>query len=172
MAHRGDRFTPIPARELAGTRSHDAPDGRSEDMASEMRRLVERFYGEVWNRADEAVAHEILHPDFDFRASLGPSRHGPDGFIDYMRAIHRALGSYICTIEDLIEQDARAAARMRFTGIHRDTFFGVAATGKPIQWAGAAFFTSDRRQITRLWVLGDIDAVKQQLGAAAATSFD
>ena len=58
-----------------------------------------------------------------------------------------------------------------FTGIHRDTFFGVAATGKPVRWAGAAFFTGDRGQITRLWVLGDIDAVKQQLGAPTASAF-
>ena len=37
------------------------------------RSLVERFYGEVWNRADAAVAHAILSPDFRFRVSLGPA---------------------------------------------------------------------------------------------------
>jgi len=38
--------------------------------------LVERFYYDLWNRANEAVAWEILHPDFRFRASLGPERSG------------------------------------------------------------------------------------------------
>jgi steroid delta-isomerase-like uncharacterized protein len=150
---------------------HSDETHEAETMPSGIRTLVERFYHEVWNRADDSVAREILHADFDFRASLGPSRRGPDGFIDYMRTIHRALGGYTCTIEDIVEDRERAAARMLFTGIHRDTFFGVAATGKTIYWAGAAFFTSSRGQITRLWVLGDIDAVKQQLGAATATSF-
>lgn len=135
------------------------------------RRLVERFYHEVWNKADEGVAREILHRDFAFRASLGPARTGPDGFIDYMRSIHAALGGYECIIEDLIEAESRAAAKMRFTGIHRDVFFGVPATGRRITWAGGAFFTTDGRQITALWVLGDIDAVKQQLGAAPGTAF-
>ena len=37
-------------------------------------RLVQRFYHEVWNEADETVAREILHADLRFKASLGPVR--------------------------------------------------------------------------------------------------
>lgn len=58
-------------------------------MAISPKTLVEKFYFEVWNKADEQVAHEILHPDFRFRASLGPERRGPEGFISYMRSIHQ-----------------------------------------------------------------------------------
>ena len=140
-------------------------------MQSSPRRLVERFYHEVWNKADETVAHEILHPNFRFRASLGPQRDGPIGFINYMRTIHAALGRYECTIEDLVESEWRAAARMRFTGVHQGSFFGVPATGREITWSGAAFFTMNGHQITELWVLGDIDAVKQQLGGEPTSSF-
>ena len=133
-------------------------------MPTQPTRLIERFYHEVWNQANEAVAREILHPEFRFRASLGPEKSGPDGFIEYMRLIHEALSGYTCTIQDVIEQGNRAAARLRFAGLHRGSLFGVAPTGRPIAWAGAAFFTTDGRQITSLWVLGDVDAVKQQLG--------
>ncbi|MDP6708153.1 MAG: ester cyclase [Alphaproteobacteria bacterium] len=140
-------------------------------MRSTPRALVERFYHEVWNRADEEVAREILHEDFRFRASLGPERRGADGFIDYMRAIHAALGHYTCTIEEIVTAENRAAARMTFKGIHQGPFFGVEATGREIVWAGAAFFTTDGQRITALWVLGDIDAVKRQLGAPADTDF-
>lgn len=133
-------------------------------MPTSPTRLVERFYQEVWNEANEDVAREILHPEFRFRASLGPEKSGPEGFIEYMRLIHAALSEYTCTIQDIIEQGNRAAARLRFSGLHRGTLFGVAATGRPIAWSGAAFFSTDGRQITSLWVLGDVDAVKQQLG--------
>jgi steroid delta-isomerase-like uncharacterized protein len=133
--------------------------------------LVERFYHEVWNRADEAVAREILHPDFRFRASLGPERRGQDGFIEYMRSIHAALADYTCRIEDLVTMRNRAAARMSFSGIHRARFFGVEATGRVITWAAGAFFTTDGDRINELWVLGDIDSVKQQLGAAQGIGF-
>ena len=133
-------------------------------------RLVERFYNEVWNRADEAVAREILHPAFRFRASLGPEKQGPDGFIDYMRLIHAGLANYTCTIEEIVAQEHRAAVRLRFAGLHQATFFGAAPTGREIAWAGAAFFTTAEATITSLWVLGDVDAVKTQLGLGRETS--
>jgi hypothetical protein len=34
-------------------------------------RLVERFYFDVWNRADEEAVRLILAADFRFRGSLG-----------------------------------------------------------------------------------------------------
>ena len=130
--------------------------------------LVKRFYHEVWNTADATVAREILHTGFRFRGSLGPEKFGPEGFIAYMRAVHTALASYTCIIDDIVATEGRAAVRLTFRGQHQREFFGIAATGKQIEWAGAAFFTCDDRQITELWVLGDIDAIRRQLGAETA----
>ena len=141
-------------------------------MVTGATQLVERFYHEVWNRADEAVAREILHPEFRFRASLGPERRGPEGVIAYMRSVHAALADYRCEIEDLLATEHEAAAKMRFVGRHQAPFFDVEATGREIEWAGAAFFKTDGERITELWVLGDIDAVKRQLGATAAQGFE
>ena len=134
-------------------------------------RLVQRFYNEVWNKADETVAREVLHAGLRFKASLGPVRTGPEGFIDYMRSIHAGLAGYRCVIDDLIETDTRAAARLHFRGTHRGPFFGTPPTGNDIEWIGAAFFTTDGCQITDIWVLGDVDAVKQQLGVGTTSTF-
>jgi predicted ester cyclase len=71
----------------------------------------------------------------------------------------------------MIATERRAAARLRFCGIHRGPFFGVAPTSREISWSGTAFFTTDRSRITELWVLGDIDAVKRQLGTTPEISF-
>ena len=134
-------------------------------------RLVKQFYDTVWNEADEEAARRILAADFRFRGSLGPEKFGPEGFIAYMRSVHRALGSYTCTIEQLVASGDRVAARMRFKGWHQAEFFGVAATQREIEWAGAAFFRIEQDKIAELWVLGDIDSVKAQLGAEASTDF-
>ncbi len=134
--------------------------------------LVERFYYEVWNRADAAVAREILHPEFRFRGSLGPERRSPEGFIDYMQAIHSALADYTCTIDDLVVSEYRAAARMTFSGRHRARLFDAEPTHRQVRWAGAAFFATNDRQIQELWVLGDVDNLKRQLNAPPGASFE
>lgn len=139
------------------------PDGRVSRMSIAPEKLVRQFYHDVWNRADEALARTILTPDFRFRGSLGLEKSGPDGFIDYMRAIHAALGGYNCTIEDLISTEMRVAARMTFSGRHQGELFGVAPTDRHITWSGAAFFSVSAGKISELWVLGDIDAIKSQL---------
>lgn len=133
--------------------------------------LVERFYYEVWNNADERVACEILSDDFRFRGSLGPEKRGSDGFIEYMRSIHQALADYRCIIDGIVVDDEQVAARMTFKGRHQATFFGVEATGREIAWAGAAFFRIENGRIAELWVLGDIDSVKEQLGRQASKGF-
>lgn len=135
------------------------------------RQLVERFYYELWNKADEDVARVILDEGFRFRGSLGPEKRGRDGFIAYLRFIHAALDGYTCTIEDLIQTQDRVAARMTFRGVHKGEFFGVQPTGREIAWAGAAFFTVRNGVIAELWVLGDIDSVKAQLGPGADAGF-
>ena len=134
--------------------------------------LVERFYYEVWNEADERVACEILADDVRFRGSLGQDKRGTDGFIAYMRSIHQALGNYQCIIDDLVVDEDRAAARMTFKGRHQAAFFGIAAKGREIAWAGAAFFRDENGRIAEVWVLGDIDAVKAQVGAVTTNFSD
>ncbi|MEO4042465.1 ester cyclase [Hoeflea sp. CAU 1731] len=135
------------------------------------RDLVESFYADVWNRRDVDAARRILATDFRFRGSLGPEKRGVDGFVTYLDAVHTALGGFTCIIEDLVETPDRAAARMLFRGVHQAELFGVPATGKKIEWSGAAFFTVRQEQLAELWVLGDVDPVKRQLGPAATSDF-
>ena len=133
--------------------------------------LVESFYKDVWNTRNLRVARDIISIDFKFRGSLGPEKEGIDGFLEYVEDVHTALGDYTCTIKDLITTEERVAARMIFRGIHQSEFFNVKASRKEIEWAGAAFFTIREQKLSELWVLGDIDAVKQQLGASPSGQY-
>jgi predicted ester cyclase len=133
------------------------------------RELVESFYADVWNQKDEAQARRILSTGLEFRGSLDDVRTGVDGFLDYARLIHTALEGFTCTIGEMMVEGDRVATRMAFHGIHRGEMFGAAATRKRIEWAGAGFFGTADGQIHRIWVLGDVDGVKRQLGLAAVT---
>jgi steroid delta-isomerase-like uncharacterized protein len=142
-----------------------------EPQVSDNRILIERFYNDIWNRQDFAVADEILAADFRFRGSLGPEMAGVPAFIVYVKSVHAALEDYRCIVKDLVSDNERAAARMTFAGKHRAALFGVAATGRDVSWAGAAFFQIAQGRIASLWVLGDVDDLKRQIGAGASAPF-
>lgn len=131
--------------------------------ASHIRRVVESFYADIWNRHDKSGIPALLREDFTFRGSLGQVKTGHEGFASYVDFVHAALGEYRCDIVDLVVETPKAFARMRFSGIHRGGFFGYPPSGKPVEWQGAALFTFEAGQIADLWVLGDLHGLLQLL---------
>lgn len=110
---------------------------------------------------------ELCHAALTFRGSLGDTKHGHEGFAEYVRYVRRALGQYQCQIEETVADGGRVFARMLFSGIHRGEFLGYAPTHKPVRWAGAALFTIRDDRITDVWVLGDVHSLLQQLAENA-----
>ena len=125
--------------------------------------IVQDFYDRVWNRGDKAAIADLIHPDFTFRGSLGPTMTGHAAFSAYVDRVTEALADYRCTILDLMSEGDRAFARMRFEGIHRAPFMGFAPTGRRVDWAGAALFSLKSDKIADLWVLGDLQGLREQL---------
>lgn len=135
-------------------------------MGNDVRTLVHRFYAEAWNAWDDTVVEEILAPDFVFRGSLGDEVHGRDGWRAYRDKIRAGAPDFHNEITDLVLSPNRAAARLTYTGHHRGDLLGVPATGRPISYSGAAFFTATDGYLSAAWVLGDLDSLRRQLTAA------
>jgi len=127
-------------------------------------RLVRRFYHDLWNRWDDEGVEELLHEDFTFRGSLGTETSGRDEWRSYRDAVRAGSSDFHNEILDLVADGDRAAARLRYTGSHTGPLAGLPATGRRFSYAGAAFFTGDARQLTSAWVLGDLTALREQLG--------
>ena len=131
-----------------------------------VRRLVESFYDQLWNRVDLAIASEILHPDVSFRGSVGLAAVGRSEVCDYVTMVTTALSDYRCDVEALIDQGRSAAAKVRFSGLHSGSFLGVPPTGRRIEWVGAAFFVEEDDMLRDIWVLGDLVHLRDQLNQA------
>jgi steroid delta-isomerase-like uncharacterized protein len=131
--------------------------------------IVRRFYAEIWNEGDLDAIPDICHEGIVFRGSLGDSKVGHQGFADYVRYVRGALAGYRCYIEETVCEGERAFAKMLFAGRHEKEFQGYAATGKMLEWAGAALFTIEDGRIAELWVLGDVHGLRTQLSANAET---
>ena len=129
--------------------------------------IVNRFYAEIWNEGNLNAIPEICHEEITFRGSLGDTKHGHEGFAEYVTNVRRALGGYKCHIEETVVEGGRVFAKMMFVGTHRGEFLGYPPTQRSLEWAGAALFKIEDDRITELWVLGDLHGLIRQLAENA-----
>lgn len=133
-------------------------------MSAEMNtHLVETFFNVMWNTWDDATMREILHPDIDFRGSIGLHVIGHDAFAGYMQTIRNAFSDFHNAIEEIVATEDRVVARLTYTGTHDGQLFEHDATGRRITYAGVAMFTMAEGKVTKVWVLGDRMALIEQI---------
>ncbi len=81
--------------------------------------VIGRFYEELWNRWDLAVADEILAPALRFRGTLGTSCAGIDAFKRYVEQVRFAFPDWYSRIDEVITAGEKVVARMTWSGTHR-----------------------------------------------------
>jgi predicted ester cyclase len=75
------------------------------------------------------------------------------------------------TIDEMFGEGDRALSRLTYRGTHRGELFGIAATGKRIEYVGTAIFRFQANRIREVWVLGDVYGL-QQLSSGKASETD
>jgi steroid delta-isomerase-like uncharacterized protein len=133
-------------------------------IMSDVHDLVRSFYDDLWNRWDDAVVAAVLSPTFEFRGSLGTVSIGRDGWLDYRDVVRSGAADFHNEVVSLVCDGDRAAARLTYTGTHTGNLLGIPATGRSFEYAGAAFFRARDGLLASAWVLGDLDALRTQLG--------
>lgn len=133
-------------------------------MPERPRDTIRRFFDQLWNRWDLAVADEIVAPEVRFRGSLGTTVEGREAFKGYVERVRSAFPDWYNQIDELIEADATVVARMTWTGTHRGELFGVPATGRRVSYVGVAIFRLADGLIVEGWVVGDTQELWRALG--------
>lgn len=118
--------------------------------------VVRKFYHDMWDYADISLIPDIFHEDFTFRGSLGPLLVGHEKFADYVRWVTGTLENYKSDILEIVEENNKVSAKMRFHGVQKKQLFGQPPTNKHVWWYGAPIFTFSGDKVIDLWVLGDI----------------
>ncbi len=134
------------------------------------RKLIERYYNALWNRWDFDLVDQLISPSIMFHGSVGVTVEGLDGFRNYMRLIRSAFPDFHNTVEELVAEDDRVAARLTYRGTHRGTIFGVAPTGQAIAYEGLALFRIAGGKIVEGYVLGNMVHLLGQLGIKVSAS--
>ena len=135
--------------------------------AEDNKRIIRRYYEELWNRWDSSAADKILAPEVKFRGSLGVSVIGIEGFREYVQLVRAAFPDFHNRLEDLIAEEDKVVARLTYTGTHRGELFGRRPTGRRVSYSGVAIFSFRDGKITEGWVLGDTLNLLKQIDEVA-----
>jgi steroid delta-isomerase-like uncharacterized protein len=96
--------------------------------------LIRRWFEEVWNQNRLASIDELAAPDAVSHglSDDGQPRVGRDHFRNFIGSFRAALGDIHITVEDVLSDGDRTAARLTFRATHTGDGFGFPATGRPI----------------------------------------
>lgn len=131
--------------------------------AEENKSIVCRFFEEGPSKGNLDIADELLSPDFTMHAPL-PASPGIKGINEVITTCRAAFEHLNVTVEELIAEGDNVVARFTAHGIHKGSFMGLSATGKPITMTGIEIFRIKDGKIVELWAEANLLGLMQQLG--------
>lgn len=131
--------------------------------AEENKAIVCRFFEEGPSKGNLDIANELLSPDFTMHAPL-PASPGIKGINEVITTCRAAFEHLNVTVEDLTAEGDNVVARFTAHGIHKGSFMGLSATGKPITMTGIEIFRIKDGKIVELWAEANLLGLMQQLG--------
>lgn len=126
--------------------------------------ILRRFFEELFNDQNLAVADEIVAADYvNHNAAPGetPGREGLKQFVTYL---HSANTGMHFVIEDQIAEDEKVVTRWTATATHTGEFAGIPATGKAFSFKAINIHRVVNGQIQEGWLEWDALGWMQQLG--------
>lgn len=125
--------------------------------------IVRRFFELGPSSGDMDAANALLAPNFALHTPL-PSVPGVKGIDDVVTACRAAFEHLNVTVEDVVAEGDKVAARFIARGIHKGEFMGLPPTEKPITMTGIEIFRIENGKIAELWGEANILGLMQQLG--------
>jgi steroid delta-isomerase-like uncharacterized protein len=132
------------------------------------KRLVERFYEEVWARGNVVFAEQVFADDY-VRHDLRPTQAAPGavGQAQIAQAFRAAFPDLQWRIDLLLAEGDLVAARWTASGTHSGPWAGVAPTGRRAEFSGVNIFRfGPDEKVAEIWNHRDDLGLQEQLGAA------
>lgn len=135
----------------------------SGEETNQTRELVKKFIADIWNRGEIDLIPQVCSPSLRFNGNAGFDRVGHDGLARMVATIREALSDYHCEIHSMVVEHNKAFCRLRFTGRHTGSLLGYKPTHKVVAWMGATEFTCQNGKILKVWELGDVKSLEEQI---------
>jgi steroid delta-isomerase-like uncharacterized protein len=136
--------------------------------------IVRRFYQELWNERDLAVADQIFAPEcVTHQLSSGmeteTAPRDPETVKNHVTYWVDAFPDLRFEVEELLAEEDKVVSRSVMHGTHEGQWHGVAPTGKKVTIRMVVIHRIANGQIAEDWVLVESFGFFQQLGLIPAT---
>jgi steroid delta-isomerase-like uncharacterized protein len=129
------------------------------------KQLMNRFV-EFINTANEQLANELISSDAKFYVPGQPEpMRGPTGYLAIIGMMRSGFPDIQWTLEEMVAENDKVAARFIMKGTHDGVFFGVPPTGKSIKVQAMNFYRFFNGQIIEEYGQPDLLGLLQQIGA-------
>jgi steroid delta-isomerase-like uncharacterized protein len=134
-------------------------------MTAENKVVMRRFV-EFINTGSEELAQELISPDAVFHVPGRPEpMRGPAGYLAVVGMMRSGFPDIQWTLEEMISEDDKVAARFTMRGTHHGSFFGVPPTGKTIAVQAMNFYRLSGGQFVEERGQPDLLGLLMQIGA-------
>ncbi|WP_346674065.1 ester cyclase [Nannocystis sp. SCPEA4] len=124
-----------------------------------------RFYDEALNAGREDAFTELLAPDVAYYNPATGTARGPGGVLAAIRGLRAAFPDLRYTVEELVVDGDRVAARFTLRGTHHGPFRGKAATGRSVEVGGSTHYRVAGGKLTEVRVFADFLGLMRQIDA-------
>ncbi len=134
--------------------------------AEEHRVLFTRWFSELWNKKNYAITRELVAPEFIAHGAGGQDiKQGPDGVAGMVKIWHEAFPDGHMSMDDIITEGEFSTIRMTFRGTQTGEFYGVPASGKPVEVTSIGIDRVVAGKICEGWGELNMLGMMQQMGA-------
>ena len=135
-------------------------------MTAEANKLVMNRFTEFINTASEKLAQELISPDAVFHVpGRSEPMRGPAGYLSIIGMMRAGFPDIQWTLEEMVAEGDKVAARFTMRGTHRGTFSGVPPTGKSIRVQAMNIYRLSDGQFVEERGQPDMLVLLQQIGA-------
>jgi steroid delta-isomerase-like uncharacterized protein len=136
-------------------------------VTSEANKLTMHRFVEFINTASQKLAEELISPNAIFHVPGRPEpMRGPAGYLAIIEMMRGGFPDIQWTLEEMVAEGDKVAARFIMRGTHQGTFFGVGPSGKKIAVQAMNFYRLSDGKFVEERGQPDMLGLLQQIGAA------
>jgi steroid delta-isomerase-like uncharacterized protein len=131
------------------------------------RKLFQRYFDVVANEGNLDLADEIFASDYQHHDPANPDPRpmiGSQAVKDHLTSLRGAFPDLVFQVDDMLAEDDDIVVRWTVRGTNTGDYFGMPATGKPIEITGMNTWRTRDGKAVEGWVNRDDIGLLQQLG--------